>query len=81
MKGGISLPEPKIAWTLLGSNQKKDTELTINLGIIGDKDSINGVVNLLQRLQTNVKGKNDNLLHVAFPGLNRLKIKIANLKQ
>ena len=75
MKEGIDLPEPKMAWTLLGSNQKKNTETIINLGIIGDKNSIEGFTDLLQRFQTKVKGKNDTLLHVAFPGLNKLKIK------
>ena len=57
MKDGINLPEPKIAWTLLGSNQKKNAETTINLGVIGDKDSIDGFAELLRRAQTPSKGK------------------------
>ena len=75
MKDGINLPEPKMAWTLLGSNQKKNAETTINLGVIGDKDSIDGFAEFLQRAQTPSKGKADTLLHVSFPGLEKLKIK------
>ena len=75
MREGIDLPEPKMAWTLFGPNQKKNLETVINLGIIGDKNSIDGVMDLLQKVQTEVKGKDDTLLHVSFPGLDKLKIK------
>ena len=81
MKDGIDLPEPKMAWTLFGPNQKKNLETVINLGIIGDKNSIDKVRDLFQKMQTEVKGKDDTLLHISFPGLDKLKIKFNSESQ
>ena len=63
VKDEISFPEPKMAWSLLGPNRRKNSETIIKLGVIGDKESIDNVTDLIQGFGIETKGKNDTLLH------------------
>lgn len=82
MKDGIKCPESRMAWALFGPNQNKNIETTIKLGIIGDKQSISDFKYFVRRLQSKTNAKNDqSFLHVPFPGLDDLKIKIDTDKQ
>ena len=74
MKDEIAFPEPKMAWTLSSTNHTK-AETVINLGVIGDKNSIDKFSTLLQKIRTGSQGKKDTPLHVSFPGSQQLKIK------
>lgn len=73
----IQFPEPKMGWTLVGPSDGKDSGYEINLGIIGDSKSIESAKNLIEKFRTVTKGKDSNLLHVDFPGTERLRIKFS----
>ena len=72
---GIAIPEPKMGWTLLGPLGKNSTNYEINLGLIGDKESLEKTGNLIEKLNVTTYGKDKSFLHVDFPGLDKLRIK------
>lgn len=74
----IPVPEPKMGWTLLGPLGKA-TEFEVNLGLIGDSESLENTKNLIERLNVTTYGKDETFLHINFPGLEKLKIKF-NIK-
>src|SRR5437667_9457145 len=76
---GIDVPEPKMGWTLVGPLRNITSEFVINLGLIGDSESIENTKNLMERLNVTTYGKDSSFLHVGFPGLDKLKIKF-NIK-
>lgn len=71
---GISVPEPKMGWSLLGPHGKRSDNYTIRVALVGDSESIEKCNDLFQRLKVTTYGKDKNLLHVNFPGLNKLRI-------
>jgi len=71
----IAVPEPKMGWTLLGPLGKSSTKYTINLGLIGDSESLEKAKDLFARLNVTTYGKDKSFLHVDFPGLDKLRIK------
>jgi len=71
---GITVPEPKMGWTLFGPLGEGTRRFEINLGLIGDSESLEKTRNLIDRLNVATYGKNENFLHVDFPGLNDLRI-------
>lgn len=77
--GGVYVPEVKMGWTLLGPLGKQTKKFEINMGIIGDTDSLENTRNFLERFNVTTYGKNESFLHVAFPGLDKLRIKF-NIK-
>jgi len=76
----IGVPEPKMGWTLVGPLGDRSATYEINLGLIGDYDSIEKTKNLVERLNVTTYGKDKTFLHVDFPGLERLRIKF-NIKR
>ena len=75
---GIPVPEAKMGWTLLGPLGKA-TDFEVNLGLIGDSETLESTKNLIERLNVTTYGKDETFLHVNFPGLEKLKIKF-NIK-
>ena len=71
----ILLPEPKMGWALCGPRRDIDAEFKINLGIIGDLESVENTENLIERLKVVTSGKDKKFLHIGFPGLDKLNIK------
>lgn len=76
----IAVPEPKMGLTLLGPLGDGCTKYEINLGLIGDTNSIEKTKNLIERLNVTTYGKDKSFLHVDFPGLDKLRIKF-NVKR
>ncbi len=72
----IGVPEPKMGWTLVGPLGDTSLVYTINLGLIGDKDSLEKTRELLQRLHTSTPGKDQTFLHIDYPGLERLRVRL-----
>ena len=72
----ISVPDPKMGWTLLGPIGDKSKHYDINLGIIGDNVSLEKTKDLISRLNVTTYGKDKTFLHVAFPGLDRLRMRL-----
>jgi hypothetical protein len=72
----IAVPEPKMGWTLLGPLGDQSTNYEIKLGLIGDAVSLEKTRNLIQRLNTAAYGKDKSFLHVDYPGLEKLRIKL-----
>ncbi|MFC1803759.1 hypothetical protein ACFL0D_07325 [Thermoproteota archaeon] len=72
--GNIAVPEPKMGWTLLGPLGDRDKIYNINLGLIGDYDSLEKTRNLIHRLNMKTYGKDKNFLHIDFPGLEDMRI-------
>jgi len=71
----IAVPEPKMGWTLLGPLGGSSTKYEINIGLIGDSESLEKTRNLVERLNVTTYGKDKSFLHVDFPGLDKLRIK------
>jgi len=71
----IAVPEPKMGWTLLGPYGHHSKQCEINLGLIGDAESIEKTKDQLERLKLTTYGKEKNFLHINFPGLDRLGIR------
>jgi hypothetical protein len=71
---GVTIPEPKMGWTLLGPAGKRSEGHNISIGLIGDKESIEKTKDLIQRLNITTYGKDKTFLHVDFPGLEKLRI-------
>lgn len=76
---GVAVPEPKMGWTLLGPLGRSSIQYEINLGLIGDDESLEKTVDLVERLNVTTYGKDKSFLHVDFPGLDKLRIKF-NIK-
>jgi len=73
---GIAIPEPKMGWTLIGPLGSREATYEINLGLIGDMESLEKTKNLIQRLSMTTYGKDKSFLHVDFPGIDRFRIKL-----
>lgn len=73
---GIEVPDSKMGLTLLGPLSKNKKRFEINLGIIGDSESLEKTRNLIERLNLVTYGKNECFLHIDFPGLEKLRIKL-----
>lgn len=71
---GVSAPEPKMGWTLVGPLGSQTATYAINLGLIGDANSIEGTKNLIRRLNSAAYGSEKNFLHLEFPGISRFRI-------
>jgi hypothetical protein len=76
----VGVPEPKMGLTLLGPLGANTTKYEINIGLIGDSESIEKTKNLVERLNVTTYGKDKSFLHVDFPGLEKLRIKF-NIKR
>lgn len=76
---GIAVPEPKMGWTLLGPLGERTRKFEIDLGLIGDSESLEKTRDLVKRLNVTTYGKDKSFLHVDFPGLDKLRIKF-NIK-
>jgi len=72
----IGIPEPKIGWTLLGPLGNKGKIFEIKIALIGDTESISELKDFLRRLEIKSNGLKNNLMHVGYPGLENLKIKL-----
>lgn len=72
----IAVPEVKMGWTLLGPLDKEPKQYELNIALIGDVESIEKTKNMLERMNVNTRGKGEGFLHVDFPGLSKLRIKI-----
>jgi hypothetical protein len=72
----VAVPEPKMGWTLLGPLGKQSATYEINLGLIGDFESLEKTKDLLQRLNVTAYGKDKSFLNIAYPGLDKLRIKL-----
>lgn len=70
----VAVPEPKLGWTLLGPLGDNEKRYDVNLGLIGDYESLEQLKNLIVRLNRKVDGKDQTFLHVAYPGLEKLRI-------
>jgi len=73
---GIAIPEPKMGWTLVGPLGDQSATHEITLGLIGDSESLEKTKDLLQRLNVTTYGKDESFLHVNFPGLDKMRIKL-----
>lgn len=73
---GIAVPEPKMGWTLLGPLGDRSANYLINVGLIGDSKSLEKMKNLIERLNVTTYGKDKTFLHVDFPGVEKLRIKL-----
>jgi hypothetical protein len=73
---GIAIPEPKMGWTLVGPLGSPEAAYEINLGLIGDLESLEKTKDLIHRLNMKTYGKDKSFLHVDFPGLSRFRIKL-----
>lgn len=73
---GIAVPEPKMGWTLVGPLGNQATSYEINLGLIGDSESLEKTKNLIQRLNVTAYGKDKSFLHIDYPGLDKFRIKL-----
>lgn len=73
---GVSIPEPKMGWTLLGPLGVSSAVYEINLGLIGDAESLEKTRDLIQRLNVTTYGKDKSFLHIDFPGLEKIRIKL-----
>lgn len=72
----IPLPEVKMGWTLLGPLDKEPKKYELNLALVGDAESIDKTKDMLERMNVNTRGKGAGFLHVDFPGLAKLRIKV-----
>ncbi|TBR08567.1 MAG: hypothetical protein EPO62_06720 [Candidatus Nitrosotenuis sp.] len=72
---GIAVPEPKMGWTLLGPLGNKPSGYEINIGLIGDSESLEKTKDFISRWNVTTYGKDESFLHVNFPGLEKLNIK------
>lgn len=72
----VAVPEPKMGWTLLGPLGERTRIFEINLGLIGDNESIEKTRDLVERLNTTSYGKGKSFLHIDFPGLDKLRINL-----
>ena len=72
---GIAVPEPKMGWTLLGPLGERTRKFEIDLGLIGDSESLEKTRDLVKRLNVTTYGKDKSFLHVDFPGLDKLRIR------
>jgi len=72
----VAVPEPKMGWTLLGPLGERTRVFGINLGLIGDNESIEKTRDLIERLNTTSYGKGKSFLHIDFPGLDKLRINL-----
>jgi hypothetical protein len=70
----VEVPEPKMGLTLVGPFGKQSTDYEINLGLVGDTESLEKTRNLLQRLSYTTRGKSESFLHATFPGLGGIRI-------
>ncbi|MCL5876754.1 MAG: hypothetical protein M1540_02970 [Candidatus Bathyarchaeota archaeon] len=73
---GILVPDPKMGWTLVGPLGDKSANYDINIGIIGDASSIEATRNLIEKLNVTSYGKDRTFLHIAFPGIGKLRIRL-----
>jgi len=73
---GIAIPEPKMGWTLVGPLGKQSLTYDINLGLIGDSESLEKTKELISRLNFTTYGKDKSFLHIDFPGVARFRIKL-----
>ena len=71
---GIVVPDPKMGWTLVGPLGDKSANYDINIGIIGDAESIEATRNLIEKLNVTSYCKDRTFLHIAFPGIGKLRI-------
>ncbi|MDR2719462.1 MAG: hypothetical protein LBC03_01480 [Nitrososphaerota archaeon] len=76
----IAVPEPKMGLTLLGPLGDNSARYDINIGLIGDSQSIEKTKNMIEKFNVTTYGKNKSSLHVDFPGLDKLRIKF-NVKR
>ena len=76
----IELPDPKLGLSLFGTYQEEKQEINIKIGIIGDSNSIENANEFFKRIETEIEGHKQNLLHIGFPGLetdSKLNIKLS----
>jgi len=72
----IAVPEPKMGWTLVGPLGERTRVFTINLGLVGDSESLEKTRDLIERLHSTSYGKDKSFLHVDYPGLEKLRINL-----
>ncbi len=72
----IAVPEPKMGWTLVGPLGSQSATHEINLGLIGDGETLEKTKDLIHRLSVTTYGKDKSFLHIDFPGLERLRIEL-----
>ncbi len=79
---GVFVPEQKMGLTLFGPPGTSES-IEINVGLIGDSESIEKTKDLIERFNITSYGKDQTFLHVSFPGLDRLRIrfKIKNIAE
>lgn len=71
-----ALPDPKMGLVLLGPYGNRSKVYEINIGIIGDADSIEKTKNFIEKFKIRSYGLKKNLLHVDFPGIDKIRIKL-----
>ncbi len=76
----VAVPEPKMGLTLLGPLGDSSTVYEVNIGLIGDSESLEKTKNMFERLNVTTYGKDKSFLHVDFPGMSKLRIKF-NIKR
>jgi hypothetical protein len=70
------MPEPKFGWSFFGPLGNASNKYNINVGLIGDKDSLEKTKNLIEKLKIATPGKDQTFLHVGFPGIEKIRINI-----
>jgi hypothetical protein len=73
---GVAVPEPKMGWTLVGPLGKQNVSYEIRLGLVGDPESLEKARNLIQKLYVTAYGKDKSFLHIAYPGLEKVRLKL-----
>ncbi len=72
----IAVPDVKMGWTLLGPLGGSGSHHEIPVGLIGDAESLEKTNDLIHRLNLTAYGKDESFLHVDFPGLEKLRIRL-----
>lgn len=72
----VMVPEPKMGWTLVGPLGEQSNYFDIKLGLIGDSESLERTRDLIQKLGMTAYGKDKSFLHVDYPGLEKVRIKL-----
>src|SRR5437870_12424317 len=65
-----------MGWTLVGPLGKQSDSYEIKIGLIGDANSIEKAKDFLEKLNVATYGKDRSFLHIDFPGLDRLRIRL-----